>query len=66
MKPRHFDNGVPLKMPRQGKPLAQSRQQAANAGVVLKITENRRRQLAEIFVKVFFYEKILTEEISSL
>ena len=39
VKPRHFDNGVPLKMPRRGKPLAQSRQQAANAGVVLKITE---------------------------
>ena len=53
VKPRHFDNGVPLKMPRRGKPLAQSRQQAANAGVVLKITENRRRQLAEIFVNFF-------------
>ena len=40
----------PEKARRRGKLRAQSRQQAANAGVFLKITENRRRQLAEIFV----------------
>ena len=28
-------------------------------GSALPLTENRRCQLAEIFVKVFFYEKIL-------
>ena len=43
----------PEKARRRGKLRAQSRQQAANAGVFLKITENRRRQLAKIFVNSY-------------
>ena len=50
----------PEKARRRGKLRAQSRQQAANAGVFLKITENRRRQLAEIFVN-FFLSLLLTD-----
>ena len=49
----------PEKARRRGKPLAQSRQQAANARVFLKITENRRRQLAEKRANILICDHIL-------